>query len=192
MNNGTCIDKLDSYECSCLFGNSGAQCERQEYWTLQQWTAQECGGQPWRCFKLKVGECIDTGFSDGNMPKTDVWWGQLNFDGENSYTIDLCWWGAGVDKEEKCKCANHYTNVPKLGRNSLGPPSELGTDSTMCHKLMKITSSRLINSTGMGSLGADGEPSNMLCGVEAGAPRMATMKIAILSIVILLPTLFST
>jgi hypothetical protein len=94
-----------------------------------------------------MDKCIDTGFTDGNIPKRKNWFGKLTYDKDTlKYTLGLCW-GGSEDDEESCTCANHYPNIPRLGKNSFGPVSAPGvTDSDFCHKLLRITSSRLVNS----------------------------------------------
>lgn len=164
QNGAGCADLVDDFRCHCPFGFSGKRCENAEFWTLQQWTGPKCEGTPWRCFGLRLGLCVDTGFTDGNIPKRDQWYGRLEYDvGRGKYAVNLCF-GTGTDRRpqshvddddytvphEWCECENRYIDIPKLGRNSLGPITEgkKKPDSDLCHKLMKITASRLVNSSG--------------------------------------------
>lgn len=110
-----------------------------------------------------MDKCIDTGLTDGNVPNQANWFGKLSFDGVNSYTIDLCWGENKDDPEETCKCKNHYTKIPKLGRNGLGPNTEGVMDSTNCHKLKRVTSSQLVVTTGMGPVDLEGNAANTVC-----------------------------
>lgn len=150
-NNATCVDLVNDYRCDCRLGYSGTFCETRDYWTLQQWTGNACEGPPWRCFRLQMDKCIDTGFTDGNVPKRKNWFGKLSYNKDTlKYELGLCW-GGSDDDEESCTCDNHYPNIPRLGKNSFGPVSEPGaTDSDRCHKLLRVTSSRLVNSSGAG------------------------------------------
>lgn len=169
-NEAACTNLPDNagFTCNCPWGYYGELCEEATYWTLQQWQSNECGGTaPWRCFRLKMGECIDTGFLDGNIPNRKSWFGRLTHVNENGglYTLDLCWGEGeedGSDPEDKCNCEYHFESIRRLGKNSLGPPTGGDTprDSDECHKLRRITSSRLVNSTGM----MTGDVEHMLCG----------------------------
>lgn len=170
QNNGTCVDRINGYECRCPSGYVGQRCEITEYWTLQQWTTKQCVGVPWRCFRLQMNECTDTTHTDGTTPNQDNWYGKLTLEG-NSYTIDLCW-GKKKDNEETCKCDNHFTNAPKLGKNSLGPPTPGLTDSDQCHTLGRITSSRLVNSTGVGK-------DSVNCSLPSGAIRRCARSLSL-------------
>lgn len=111
-----------------------------------------------------MDKCIDTGFTDGNVPKRKNWYGKLTYDAETlKYTLGLCW-GGSDDDEESCTCDNHYPNIPRLGKNSFGPVSAPGmTDSDKCHKLMRVTSSRLVNSTYAGLDGPE-DKRYIVCG----------------------------
>lgn len=175
-NNGTCTDKVNDFSCECLHGFSGRTCATHDYWTLQQWTGNACEGKPWRCFRLQMGKCIDTGFVDGNVPKRKNWFGRLKYDKDSlKYTVDLCWGKKDGDDEpleESCNCDNHYTKIPRLGKNSLGPVSSPDVkDSDGCHKLMRITSSKLVNSTGK-NLDKEDNKQNVDCAApEGGATR---------------------
>jgi len=148
LHGGTCTNLIGGFNCSCPFGYSGLRCETVEYWTLQQWTGKECKGKPWRCFRLQVDKCIDTGHIDGVVPSRDNWFGKLTHN-NGKFEIDLCF-GKKKNPEQQCKCSNHYTNIPKLGKNSLGPPTpgRLKPDSDRCHKLLRITSTSLVLSSG--------------------------------------------
>merc|ERR1719352_868882 len=122
QNNGTCTDPANSEECTCRLGYSGPTCEVEEHFTLQQWKGIDCGGGvPWRCFHLQMDKCINTGHKDGNVPNQDFWFGKITFNDDNHYVIDLCFGENKDDPEESCKCKNHYTKVPKFGKNGLGP-----------------------------------------------------------------------
>merc|ERR1712232_1001759 len=98
---------------------------------------------------MGMDECIDTGMAEGDPPKRKNWYGRLKYNAsDGNYTIDLCW-GKQVDGLSSCDCPNHFRHIPRLGQNSLGPTSNPGAkDSDLCHKLMRMTSSRLVNSTG--------------------------------------------
>eukprot|EP00929_Paragymnodinium_shiwhaense_P103092 TRINITY_DN6637_c0_g1_i1.p1 TRINITY_DN6637_c0_g1~~TRINITY_DN6637_c0_g1_i1.p1 ORF type:complete len:243 (+),score=24.23 TRINITY_DN6637_c0_g1_i1:82-810(+) len=163
LNNGTCVDPATSTACQCRFGYTGDKCEIEEHFTLMQWKGIECEGIPWRCFHLQMDKCIDTGVTDGNAPDQANWFGKISFDEGNHYTVDLCW-GENVDEpEETCKCKNHFKKIPKLGRNGLGPNTPGKTDSTNCHKLSRVTSSRLAVTTGMGPVDVNGDAANTVC-----------------------------
>merc|ERR1719213_1334824 len=112
-----------------------------------------------------MDKCIDTGFIDGNVPNRKNWFGKLTYDNVSlKYTVDLCWGENKDDPEESCKCDNHFTNIPRLGKNSLGPISAPGVkDSDRCHKLKRITSSRLVNSTGYNLDDGDENKHNVYC-----------------------------
>lgn len=177
QNNGTCTDAVNNFTCSCPHGFSGHRCETRDYWTMQQWLGAECDGLPWRCFRLQMDKCINTGFKDGNAPVTKYWYGRLRYDKTTTrYTADLCW-GKKDDEEESCNCENHYTKIPRLGKNSLGPVSAPGVkDSSQCHKLMKITSSRLVSSTGENMDSDNEDEQNRDCGLpKGGATRLQGM-----------------
>lgn len=175
MNNGTCSDRVNDFHCLCPHGFSGHRCETRDFWTLQQWQGNDCADLPWRCFRLQMDKCINTGFKDGNEPTRKPWYGRLRYDKDTQrYTIDLCW-GKKDDEEESCNCENHYTKIPRLGKNSLGPASSpTAKDSDWCHKLMKITSSKLVSSTGANPDGKEDEQ-NRDCGIVAGARRLQGM-----------------
>lgn len=175
QNKGECTDKVNGFSCACRHGFSGKTCAIRDYWTLQQWTGNDCIGGPWRCFKLQMDKCIDTGFADGNIPNKKNWYGRLKYDNNSyKYSVDLCW-GKKDDEEESCNCDNHYTKVPRLGKNSLGPVSKPGVkDSDRCHKLMRVTSSRLVNSTGK-NLDASENGQNMDCSASDDAVRTQGM-----------------
>jgi len=142
-NGGVCTDLVNNFSCSCTFGYEGQSCDVPMNFSLVQWTSRGCKGTPFRCFKLQMDSCGDTGFTDGVLTERKNWFGKLAFDGGNHYTIDLCWDEAG-DGEEQCKCQNHYANIPKLGKNSMGPPSDGLVDSDECHNLDGKTPSRLL------------------------------------------------
>jgi len=170
QNNATCTDLVNDYSCECPLGFSGKQCENAEYFTLQQWKGRGCFGfgPPWRCFRLQMNRCIDTGHIDGTIPTRKYWWGKLSYNADTlKYTIDLCW---GADDDDKCKCANHFTGIPRLGKNSFGPatPGREKPDSDFCHKLQRITSSRLTNSTGV-NMDGDESDQNRDCSDPDGA-----------------------
>lgn len=186
MNGAACTNLPDdTFSCACPWGYFGELCEEATYWTLQQWQSNLCGGMPWRCFRLKMGECIDTGFTDGNIPNRKNWFGRLRHVNENGglYTIDLCW-GEGEEegstKDDRCNCEYHFPNIRRLGKNSLGPPTEgrESPDSDRCHKLLRITSSRLVNSTGM----MTGDEENLLCNDPDSAYRSRYLLAVILSV----------
>lgn len=176
-NGGTCTDAVNGFECLCAHGFSGPRCETRDYWTLQQWQGNECQADapPWRCFRLQMDKCVNTGLIDGTAPNKKPWFGRLKYNKDSTrYTIDLCW-GEQADPEESCNCENHYENVPRLGKNSLGPPTSEGAkDSNACHKLMKITSSKLVSSTGK-NMDAKPDKQNLDCAVAAKAAGLRGM-----------------
>jgi len=161
---GKCIDLVNAFRCDCRFGYSGTNCENVDFWTLQQWKSFRCLGDPWRCFRLQVNRCVDTGLVDGLHPNRAHWYGRLVEDGHGKYSLDLCFGHKGkLGKEPEdgevrdiavpeswCECDNHFGEIPRLGKNSLGPGHKglEEPDSDECHNLVGITSSRLQNSTG--------------------------------------------
>lgn len=157
MNGGSCENTTDGvgYLCTCDLGWTGTRCEIREYFTLQQWLGDECIGVPWRCFRLQVGLCVDTGKKDGiaGGPQEN-WYGSLTWandgGGDGLFNVGLCWGEDPEDPEEQCTCRNFYANIPRLGKNSFGPTTAVRNfeDSDRCHKLGGITASRLVRSTG--------------------------------------------
>jgi hypothetical protein len=102
------------------------------------------------------------------------------------YTVDLCW-GKKDDPEESCKCDNHFPNIPRLGKNSLGPVSAEGVkDSDRCHKLQRITSSRLVLSTGVNKDSGDKNKQNLDCRNPDDAIRPSRLLAMVLAIAVLM------
>lgn len=93
-NGGTCVDLVRGVRCDCPFGFYGRRCEGAEFWTLQQWRAgSTCLDVPWRCFRLQLGHCINTGHSEagrlGDRVIQHYWYGRLNEESGN-FTLALC------------------------------------------------------------------------------------------------------